>query len=264
MQAILSDIHGNLEALTAVLADIALFDVKRIICLGDTVGYGPNPIECLEIVRERCGLALCGEQDRAIFMDDFSGWTPHAAVGAIRLAQARLRLPEQAELLRYLDGLQPSQHEGSRLYVHGSARDPLTDYLFPEDVYNPRKLERIFDLILHVCFCGHTHVPGVITDSGWRFDPKTARRERVGDGVHEWHQPEGDDWAFTLDERLAVVNVGSVGQPRDGDPRAGYVLADGVHLRFRRVPYDVDATVRKIHAIPDLEDFLGDRLREGR
>jgi diadenosine tetraphosphatase ApaH/serine/threonine PP2A family protein phosphatase len=136
------------------------------------------------------------------------------------------------------------------LYVHGSARNPLNEYVFPEDIYNPRKLERIGAVSGALCFAGHTHIPGVFRQqsrASWEF-------------LH----PEECERGLPVRGEKLIVNVGSVGQPRDDDERACYVVFDGERLRFRRVDYDYKTTARKIYAIPELDDIFGDRLREGR
>ena len=132
------------------------------------------------------------------------------------------------------------------MFVHGSARHPLSEYVFPEDTLNPRKLERIFELVPRYCFQGHTHVPGVFRESG--------------DFVRPDQLPAG----YQLGNEKVMINVGSVGQPRDGDPRASYAVIDGDVVHFRRVEYPVQIVVDKIHAIVELDRFLGDRLLEGR
>ena len=113
-------------------------------------------------------------------------------------------------------------HENGILYVHGSARNPLNEYVFPEDIYNQRKMERIFALVERTCFQGHTHVPGVFV-------------EQSPEDLYQFHSPREIDNTYQFDSRKTLVNVGSVGQPRDADPRACYVLLDGDTLRYRRV-----------------------------
>jgi diadenosine tetraphosphatase ApaH/serine/threonine PP2A family protein phosphatase len=130
--------------------------------------------------------------------------------------------------------------------VHGSARNPLNEYVFPEDIYNQRKMEKIFSLIEHHCFQGHTHVPGIFTQS------------------MNFISPEEVNYTYRLGDEKTMVNVGSVGQPRDGDPRSCYVVLEDKSLNFRRVPYDFEQTIKKIYDTPELDNFLGDRLREGR
>ena len=146
----------------------------------------------------------------------------------------------------FLGELPRTRLEGDILFVHGSARNPLNEYVFPEDIYNKRKLEKIFALVPQYVFQGHTHVPGVFTEGCEFFSPDEVGNE------------------YRLGPQKAMINVGSVGQPRDGDPRACYVvLEDGV-VRFRRVEYPFEKTIAKIYDIPDLDNFLGDRLRDGR
>src|SRR5204862_7684819 len=144
-----------------------------------------------------------------------------------------------------------SYREDSFLYVHGSARNPLNEYVFPEDIYNQRKMERIFALVDRYCFQGHTHVPGIFT-------------EQLPDDLYQFHSPEEIEGTHRLDTRKTLCNVGSVGQPRDGDWRACYVVLDNDTIKFRRVEYDWQKTRDKIYDIPDLDNFLGDRLGEGR
>ena len=259
MFAILSDIHANLEALTAVLADIDRHGVERIVCLGDLVGYGPDPVACIDLVREKCEVVLMGNFEYvAVFEPERFSDSPRRAYDWLR------QLDVYERRRPYLAELPPSHHEGRSLYVHGSARNPLHEYVFPEDIYNQRKMGHIFDLIAHVCFCGHTHIQGVLIDHAGRYDVKTRLfHPTSGEGEYAYFAPEEISHEWRLDACKTIINVGSVGQPRDG-PRAGYVLVEGELVRFRRVEYDVETTIRKIRDIPDLEDFFGGRLREGR
>ena len=168
----------------------------------------------------------------------------------------------------FIADLPRSHQEGRFLFVHGSARNPLHEYVFPEDIFNLRKMERIFSLMDGYCFCGHTHVPGIL--EAYSFcDPKTWMVLENPDTQMEheepsWYAPEDVEGTWHLRHRKTIINVGSVGQPRDGDPRACYVLLDGRTVIFRRVDYDIDTTVQKIYGIPELDNFLGNRLRDGR
>jgi predicted phosphodiesterase len=248
VKALISDIHSNLEALEAVLDDIRQQKVEEIYCLGDIVGYGPNPRECVDLVMQ-CKIVLLGNHDQGAMFDP-DGFNP-SAERAIFWTRAQLESPaeERQKKERRWEFLaeRPRTHrEEGFLYVHGSARNPLNEYVFPEDIYNQRKMERIFALVDRYCFQGHTHVPGIFTES------------------LQFHSPDEIDYVYQLNGRKTLCNVGSVGQPRDGDWRACYVLLDNDTIRYRRVEYDIDATVRKIYDIPDLENFLGDRLRDGR
>jgi predicted phosphodiesterase len=253
MIAILSDIHGNLEALQAVLSDARQQQVEAIYCLGDVVGYGPNPRECIDLAMD-FQMTLLGNHDQGAMFDPVGFCGP--AERAIFWARGELECspePQQARERRweFLAERPRLVRSGAFLYVHGSARNPLNEYVFPEDIYNQRKMERIFALVERYCFQGHTHVPGVFI-------------EQAPDDVYIFHSPEEVDQVYKLDGRKTLCNVGSVGQPRDGDPRACYVLLDGETIRFRRVEYDIESTIKKIYAVPELENFLGDRLRDGR
>jgi predicted phosphodiesterase len=132
------------------------------------------------------------------------------------------------------------------MFVHGSPREPTNEYVFPEDIYNYRKMEALFNLVPKYCFQGHTHIPGVFTSK------------------LEFVTPEDCNYEYRLTHEKAMINVGSVGQPRDSDPRACYVILDGDHVIFRRVEYPIDVVANKIYAIESLDNMLGDRLRAGR
>jgi diadenosine tetraphosphatase ApaH/serine/threonine PP2A family protein phosphatase len=254
VKAIISDIHSNLEALQAVLADIAGRNITEIYCLGDIIGYGPNPRECIDLAME-CQMVLLGNHDQGAMFDP-DGFNPPAE-RAIFWTRQQLEASAENRVKRekrweFLADRPRTFKENGYLFVHGSARNPLNEYVFPEDIYNQRKMDRIFALIEKYCFQGHTHVPGVFTESLNDDSYLFQSPEELSDGTHR------------LDERKTMINVGSVGQPRDGNWRACYVLLDGDQLTFRRVEYDIDTTIRKIHDIPDLDNFLGDRLRDGR
>jgi diadenosine tetraphosphatase ApaH/serine/threonine PP2A family protein phosphatase len=247
MKAIISDIHGNLEALQAILTDAAQHGTKDIYCLGDLVGYGPNPCECLDLAMQ-WKLILLGNHDWAV-LHNADGFGAHAqrAILWTRAQLERVDHEQARERRREFLTERPRSHlEDGVLFVHGSARNPLNEYVFPEDIYNQGKMERIFALVERYCFQGHTHIPGVFTED-YRFV-----------------SPDEVDSVYPLDGRKRLVNVGSVGQPRDGDWRACYVLLDSEVVRFRRVEYDVQTTIKKIRDIDDLDDFLGDRLGVGR
>ena len=134
------------------------------------------------------------------------------------------------------------------LAVHGSPRRPINEYIFKEDVVNaPDKVSTILERVQKLCVVGHTHVPGVFTDEPDFYPPN-----ELTDGLYRF-----------IDEK-AIVNVGSVGQPRDGDPRACYTILHPDRIEFVRVEYDIDTTANKIKAIAELSDWLGDRLYEGK
>jgi diadenosine tetraphosphatase ApaH/serine/threonine PP2A family protein phosphatase len=250
MIAILSDIHGNLEAITAVLADVSRQGVRTVYNLGDTLGYGPNPVECLDLAM-RMQVVLMGNFDNAVLYkpDGFCRSAEESVLWARAVLDSNGTKSAGSSRLEFLGSLPGSHSEGDVLFVHGSPRNQMNEYFFPEDIYNEPKLRKSFMLFDHICFNGHTHIPGII------LQPGTAKWEFV--------YPEECDKGFPTKERKFICNVGSVGQPRDEDPRACYVLFDGETIRYRRVEYNIETTIRKIYAIPQLDNFLGDRLREG-
>ncbi|MCK6484737.1 MAG: metallophosphoesterase family protein [Phycisphaerae bacterium] len=250
--AIISDIHGNAEALRTVLEDIDRRGIKRIVCLGDVIGYGPDPAACLDMIAERVEFCLCGNHDHAVFYEPFN-FNLAAERAAFWTRQVFEDEPDVARRNRrweFLGAMAIRMEVGDMLFVHGSPRKPINEYLFPDDVItNPQKLLQNFDRMEHTtCFVGHTHVPGVFVDDPY-FEPP-----------NELPEPR----KFVLGDEKVIVNVGSVGQPRDRDPRASYVIVNDDQLEFIRIEYDIDTTVAKIQANPLLDDFLGARLREGR
>jgi diadenosine tetraphosphatase ApaH/serine/threonine PP2A family protein phosphatase len=251
MWAILSDIHSNFEAFRAVMDDIDHRNVERVIILGDIVGYGPQPLECIDMARLFGNLVLLGNHDHAVLVDpDGFGRSAEQAVFWTR-DQVEKANSDRFDRWTYLASLPRFYKRNPFLFVHGSPRNPTNEYVFPEDVYNPRKMTRIFACMDQYCFNGHTHVPGILV-------------EATSENGLSFSTPEDVQLTYRLDSRKTIINVGSVGQPRDLDPRACYVLFDGENIIYRRVPYDIDATVKLIYSIPELENFLGDRLREGR
>ena len=247
-RAILSDIHGNLEALEAVLADVADQHVSEIICLGDIVGYGPNPLECIDQAMQFDACILGNHDQGALFdPEGFSSGAEQAIFWTRQqLETVNGNAEKQQERWQFLATLPRTLQKEDLLFVHGSPRNPLNEYVFPEDIHNQQKIQRIFSLVPQYCFQGHTHVPGVFTDDG------------------QFHTPTELDMQYQLVEQKVMVNVGSVGQPRDLIPDACYVVVDDEQLEFHRVPYPIEVTAAKIYAIEPLDNFLGDRLQEGR
>ena len=247
--AIVSDIHANLEALTAVLADIEARGVKRIICLGDVVGYGPNPLECMDLVMQQCEFSLMGNHDFAIFYEpaNFNPAAENASFWTRTQFDGDPNDDRRNGRWRYL-GVMPTRMANDRFVCfHGSPRKPVNEYVFAADIYSaPAKMAAIFDRIPHLCFVGHTHVPGVFVP-----DP-------------DFYAPEELDNRYRITEERAMINVGSVGQPRDRNPQASYVIMTEEFVEFVRVSYDVPTTVAKIKAIDALDNFLGLRLIDGR
>lgn len=250
-QALISDIHANLEALDAVLEDIRRANVTEIFCLGDIVGYGPNPAECLDRVIRKCQITILGNHDQAALFDP-DGFNP-VALQAIYWTRDQLETARgTADMINrrwdFLGELPRLHNEGDFLFVHGSPREPTNEYVFPEDIYNERKMDALFSRIEQYCFQGHTHIPAVFTEG------------------REFITPEECNYDYHLGDEKVMINVGSVGQPRDNDARACYVILDrdARLVTFRRVEYDIDRTAKKIYDVEELDNMLGDRLRTGR
>ena len=250
--ALISDIHGNLEALTRVLEDIADRSVDRIVCLGDTLGYGPNPAECVDLVATLCDWCLLGNHDYGALYEptNFNAAAEQAAYWTRAQFDAEQDKEIAAKRWEFLGGLRVRTQMGDFLAVHGTPRRPINEYLFPDDAINsPVKMKQIFDRIPKHSMSGHTHVPGIFTSEPDFYPPDDIE----------------DTFNYENEEHI-IINPGSVGQPRDHDPRSSYAILDEEAQRvdFIRLDYDIEAVRDKIYAIPDLSNWLGDRLREGR
>lgn len=249
--AIISDIHGNVDALRVVLDDIDDRGIERIICLGDIIGYGPDPLACLDLVMERCAFAMMGNHDFAVLFEptSFNTTAEQACFWTRRQFELEPDAQQRQKRWEYLGNLSIRRFgDDGELYVHASPRRPINEYIFPDDVVTaPLKMQQIFERIEHVAFCGHTHVVGVFTDEPDFYPPADL----------------GGTYRFRDGEKC-IINPGSVGQPRDRDPRASYAIVDGEQVSFVRLDYDIDAVVKKVRGIDDLNDFLGQRLYEGR
>ncbi len=238
--AVFSDIHSNLHALEAVLEDVDRQAPEEIWCLGDVVGYGPRPNECVALVRERAALCLCGNHDLAsvgaLDVADFSG---DAGVAA-RWTQNALG-DEEAGWLR---GLQPLARRAGAELFHASPRDPVWEYVLSEQVALISILATTAPLIL----VGHSHVALALS---WD-----------GTGLNGGPAPEGT--YVELAGKRWLLNPGSVGQPRDGDPRAAWALIDDETGRaaFRRVQYSIERTQAEMRQ-QKLPETLALRLAHG-
>lgn len=238
--AIISDVHGNLEALSAVLGGIEANHCDSVVCLGDVVGYGPNPRECIALIKEHCSFCIKGNHDEACATDEFPYWFNSIAGQSILWTRDRLTAAEKS----WLGQLPLIVKENGATFVHASVERPESwDYL------NAAALVRSsFDATSEpISFIGHTHEP-----LAWI---EKAKRVTVTD-VDRLH--------LNVDERY-IVNVGSVGQPRDGDPRASYVVWDYKHqfIEIKRVKYDWEAAAEKIGRV-GLPSSLARRLLPGK
>lgn len=254
--AIISDVHANAEALKVVLSDIQSKGIERIISLGDIIGYGPDPLECVDLIREKCEWSLMGNHDFSVLYEP-TNFNPGAEQAAY-WTRAQFdgepdatRRQQRYEFLGQLRVRVADKVPGTDiplLAVHGSPRRPINEYIFPDDCMTaPDKVSTIFERVPKLCVVGHTHVPGVFTDEPDFYPP-----------------PELTDATYRFTDEKAIVNVGSVGQPRDLDPRACYTIMHEDRIQFVRLEYDIGVTAAKIKAIPQLSDWLGDRLFEGR
>ena len=257
MLAIISDIHSNTEALLAVLKDVAERKIRQVICLGDAVGYGPEPGQCIDLLARHSSFALMGNHDYAVLYEP-NQFNMSAETASFWTRGELEREPDDEKRNARWDflGSLTVKHTvsgeplgmGELMFVHGSPRRPINEYIFPDDVYNaPSKVQSSMERVGHLCFVGHTHVPGVFTDAPDFYSPDEL------ESVYEVNP-----------DHKAIVNVGSVGQPRDRDNRASYALVTADQVQFVRVPYDVDAVAEKVYAIPELDDYQGTRLKEGR
>jgi diadenosine tetraphosphatase ApaH/serine/threonine PP2A family protein phosphatase len=238
--AIISDIHGNLPAFEAVLADIESASVDELWSLGDVVGYGAEPDACARLVAERCSVSLVGNHDLGVLgVLDLGSFSP-AAAAAVRWTQ-RNAAPETID---YLRGLEPADVEREVALYHASPRDPVWEYV----LWAEQAAECIELQARRVSLVGHSHVPLFFV---------------AADGGTGGAQAEADSRAEIGQDRW-LINPGSVGQPRDRDPRAAWLELDTAAwvARWHRVPYDIDRAVEAI-AAADLPEQLGRRLYSG-
>jgi predicted phosphodiesterase len=239
--AIVSDIHGNRQAFEAVLDAIEASDCQEMWCLGDLVGYGAEPDACVELARRYAAICLAGNHDLgvrgALPLEEFS----RGAALAARWTQ-NVIVPETRE---YLDKLEPSfldEHVGM---FHASPRDPVWEY-----VLSPLQAELCLDVQSHrVCLIGHSHV---------------ALSFSRADGESASGQTRGPDEELALADAEWLINPGSVGQPRDGDPRAAWLELDldAWEAVYRRTEYDIAGAAAAIRAAR-LPDSLAERLAYG-
>ncbi len=248
--AVISDIHGNADALRTVLADIDRRQIDQIICLGDIIGYGPDPCVVLDEVAERCVWSLMGNHDFAVLYEptNFNAGAESAAFWTRQQLEAEPDAERRARRWDFLGALKVRQSFNGTLCVHGSPRRPINEYIFADDVVTaPTKIQQIFDRVQRACLVGHTHVQGLFTDEPDFYPPDEFN-----------HTYKFNQW------EKVVINVGSVGQPRDRDPRAAYGILHEDQMEFVRLEYDINAVVEKISAIPEINDFFGQRLLDGR
>lgn len=253
MIAIISDLHSNLEAVSTALRDIEKRRIETVYCLGDVIGYGANPREVLAMIMERCRVVILGNHEYALMytMEDFND-KARAAIEWTRgvLNAADRPREENYRFWGWLGDLPQTHRDEDALFVHGSPRNPILEYMLPRDAKNPVKMKSVFERQDRpVCFTGHSHIPGVYTEAE----------------EFEYLAPDAVSGAYKLPKnRKTLINVGSVGQPRDGDTRLSYASYDGETVYFHRLEYDYKKASEKIRSIPELPNYLADRLLVGR
>jgi diadenosine tetraphosphatase ApaH/serine/threonine PP2A family protein phosphatase len=245
--AILSDIHSNLPALESVLGEIEAAEVEQAWCLGDVVGYGAQPNECAELVRERCSICLVGNHDLAALDElDISTFSP-AAAAAVRWTREVMSEPTT----EFLRGLDPADEGHEVALYHASPRDPVWEYVLWPD----QAAECIRVQASRVSFVGHSHVAlfFALPEDGAHGRQPDARGAQAAAGT-----------SLEVGRGRWLINPGSVGQPRDGDPRAAWLEldTDGWKATFHRVAYDIDRAADAIVAT-ELPEHLARRLYVG-
>lgn len=243
--AIISDIHANLEALTAVLADIKRRSVDRIFCLGDIVGYGSNPNECIQLIQKYSSKTVIGNHDVVVFDPLMALEFNDNARVAIEWTH-RILTKQSFDFLR---SLTINHTEENVTLVHATPYDPhLWHYISSlEDArFNFPFFKTTF------CFIGHTHIPGIIL-----LESETAKLRIAPPGVFHYGK--------LSDTSRFMINVGSVGQPRDRDPRSSYLILDTHEKTFSffRVEYDIASYQKKMTDL-GMPPFLINRIAEGR
>lgn len=253
-RAVISDIHSNIEALTEVFKDIKARGIREVICLGDVIGYGPNPRECLEMVAKECEIILMGNHEEAVISGAFG--FHEAAKKAVDWTRGQLK-PTFFSGSRVrnnwerINRLPLTYREKSVLFVHGSPRDPTMEYILRSDVEDifgeiPDKIREIFSMFESLCFVGHTHYPGAINEQS------------------KFLTPDEMEGTLKLEPgKKYIINIGSVGQPRDRNNKASYVSFDEERVHWHRIEYDYRRTMKKILQIEMLDNRNAERLELG-
>jgi len=240
--AILGDIHSNLEALNAVLEDLDKLKIDKIFCIGDIVGYGADPIECVKTAKKRFELTVAGNHDMAVIDRLNLGWFKDSAAKVIAWTKDELSMDEK----EYLNEISLIDVYKDIVFVHGSLYEPGEFYYLT----NKTQIMRNFDFQedKKICFIGHSHKPCVVL-----FD------DVIGNAFICANQE-----VYVEKHKRYLVDVGSVGQPRDGDPRAAYVLYDEGEglIKIIRADYDIDQASAKILSA-GLPSEFAERLHDG-
>jgi predicted phosphodiesterase len=224
--AIISDIHGNLEAFREVLKDIDGSHIEQVLCLGDNIGYGPDPEAVIELIREREIPCVMGNHELGIVDPLYLDWFNPVARKSLLITGALI----SSNNLDYLRGLNASMVREGCLCVHGAPPASITTYLF--ELSQSQLHQLLTTMAEKVCFVGHTHVLEIV-----QIGEEEIKTAVLFEGVTPLQE-----------DRKYIINVGSVGQPRDGNNNAKYVIWDtAAHkIEVRFVPYDISATAEKI------------------
>lgn len=280
--ALLSDVHANLEALEAVLRDVESHKPDVVAVLGDVINYGPNPRECLTLIAVHADILIAGNHEKEAAQPDPDEMEDDAREMLVwTLSQiSGLRTWERLAAAIHRDGPLAAQYRLDGLhFVHASAQKPYQQYVWPGHPQHHIQLNQQLDQYLTELlagfdalhsFVGHTHVPAVLMSYTDRalcpMRPDWNRRLTFTGPQSLFFVPSADCRLEGIDGKKLVINPGSVGQPRDGDPRASWALYDGDQLLFRRVTYDVQTTVDKLQRLPLTEEtrsFFATRLPLG-
>jgi len=239
--AIISDIHANYEAFTAVLNDIKSLNIDETYCLGDIIGYGPNPNECVDLILKNKIKSIKGNHERALsdkkYLENFN----IIAANVINWTTKELT-PENKKILEDLPNYMFIEEKF--VLVHGSFKKPDKYLVENEDIIE--EVEELKEAGIKIEFFGHTHISRIIVDEKKPIKPKGNEKIKLNE------------------KNIYLINPGSVGQPREADSRASYLIFDSVSLtiEYRKVHYNIEETIKKIKSV-GLPEFLANRLRFG-
>jgi predicted phosphodiesterase len=262
LQVILSDVHSNLEAFEAVLTDISKRfrgEITQIISLGDLIGYGPNPVECILLSIHHNIINIRGNHELALSVDKtkFNPSAQRAINWTKQTIQKNINNPKVKQFFQSLTNEYRSDSgtfSGGIIYAHGSPRGIIDEYVIRrDDLFNladevKKNLKDNFEEVTEIGFLGHTHIPYICTTDFYLIHP-------------EWQNYEPYP---LLSGTKTIVNVGAVGQPRDNDNRACYATFDGTNVTHYRVEYPIARTVARMQAVTELDSALWQRLEKGK
>ncbi|MBR9691893.1 metallophosphoesterase [Candidatus Woesearchaeota archaeon] len=280
-KAIISDMHGNLEATIAVFKDIDEQNIENIICIGDVIGYGANPGECLDELIKRNIVSTKGNHESAILAECYEYFRPEARRSLLwtreQLYNSSWHFIRKIRRINFLHSMREKYpDETGALYLHGSPRDWKNEYLSSGDYINyiykrpgaKRKLDVNFERFSKLCFNGHNHIPGLIIKVKQELEREIIDYQKkkiiLTSGYNLVYPKELTDGIFELkEEEQVLVNVGSVGQPRNCDPSASYFIYDTkkMTVQCRRISYDILKAAAKIKKLGFRH--LAERLTKG-